>query len=112
MQQVVQGANANSTRIAFHSTNAANGTFADLFGLSDGQLGIRVSGTNLAPDFSPNGVFSTDGIHPNQRGNALLVNDVLETVESTFGATLPEVSVLNLPSVQTCAGDCVSQIGS
>jgi lysophospholipase L1-like esterase len=112
MQQVVQGANASSTRIAFHSTNAANGTFADLFGLSDGQLGVRVGGTNLAPDFSPNGVFSTDGIHPNQRGNALLVNDVLETVESTFGATLPEVSVLNLPSVQVCAGDCVSQIGS
>ncbi|WP_020403253.1 SGNH/GDSL hydrolase family protein [Gracilimonas tropica] len=111
MQQIVQGANANSTRIAFHSTNAATGTFADLFGLSDGVLGVRVSGTSLAPDFSPNGVFSTDGIHPNQRGNALLVNDVLETIESTFGASLPELNVLNLPSVQVCAGDCVSQQG-
>jgi hypothetical protein len=112
MQQVVQGANANGTRIAFHSTNSASGTFADLFGLDGSSLGVSVSGVTLAPDFSPNGVFSTDGIHPNQRGNALLVNDILETIESTFGATLPEVDVLNLPSVQVCAGDCVSQIGS
>jgi len=112
MQQIVQGANANGTRIAFHSTNVASGTFADLFGLDGSSLGVSVSGVTLAPDFSPNGVFSTDGIHPNQRGNALLANDILETIESTFSATLPEVDVLNLPSVQVCAGDCVSQIGS
>lgn len=112
MQQVVQGANANGMRMAFHSTNSASGTFADLFGLDGSSLGVSVSGVTLAPDFSPNGVFSTDGIHPNQRGNALLVNDILETIESTFGATLPEVDVLNLPSVQVCAGDCASQIGS
>jgi lysophospholipase L1-like esterase len=111
MQQVVQGANANGTRIAFHSTNSASGTFSDLFGLDGSNLGVSVSGVNLAPDFSPNGVFSTDGIHPNQRGNALLVNDILKTIESTFGATLPEVDVLNLPSVQICAGDCASQQG-
>ncbi|MDR9419412.1 hypothetical protein [Gracilimonas sp.] len=112
MAQVVQGANASSTRIAFHSTNEANGIFKDLFGLDGSGLGVRVVGTQLQPDFSPNGVFSTDGIHPNQRGNALLVNDILETVEETFGSNLPEVDVLNLPSVQVCAGNCVSQIGS
>ncbi|WP_421775185.1 hypothetical protein [Gracilimonas sp.] len=109
MQQVVQGANAGSTRIAFHSTNAVDGAFLDLFGLSDGELGVRVSGTLLAPDFSPNGVFSTDGIHPNSRGNAIVVNEVLKTIEETFNATLPSVDVLDLPSVQICAGDCVSQ---
>jgi hypothetical protein len=112
MQQVVQGANANSTRIAFYSTNTANGTFADLFGLDGSGLGVRVNGVTLAPDFSPNGIFSTDAIHPNQRGNALLVNDMLEVIESTFNANLPEVNVLNLPSVQVCAGDCASQVGS
>lgn len=111
MQQIVQGANAGSVRIAFFSTNAASGTFADIFGLDGSQLGIRVSGTILQPDFSPNGVFSTDGIHPNQRGNALLVNEMLEVIEETFNATLPEVDVLNLPSVQLCAGDCASEQG-
>jgi len=88
--------------------NTELGAFADLFGV-DGELGIRIAGTLLQPDFSPNGVFSTDGIHPNQRGNAILANEIIEVIESKFGAVVPEVDVLNLPSVQLCAGDCVSQ---
>jgi lysophospholipase L1-like esterase len=88
--------------------NTDLGAFADLFGI-DGELGIRVQGTLLQPDFSPNGVFSTDGIHPNARGNAILANEFIRVIEDAFGASIPEVDVLNLPSVQLCAGDCVSQ---
>lgn len=106
----------NSDRLALLDTNAGFpgnpntelGAFADLFGI-DGELGIRIAGTLLQPDFSPNGVFSTDGVHPNQRGNAILANEIIEVIESKFGAEIPEVDVLNLPSVQLCAGDCVSQ---
>ncbi|MEL7835239.1 SGNH/GDSL hydrolase family protein [Fodinibius sp. Rm-B-1B1-1] len=88
--------------------NTEMGAFADLFGI-DGELGIRVQGTLLQPDFSPNGVFSTDGIHPNARGNAILANEFIKVIEDAFGADIPDVDVLNLPSVQLCAGDCVSQ---
>lgn len=87
--------------------NTEIGSFADLFGV-DGELGIRISGQLLQPDFSPNGVFSTDGIHPNPRGNAILANEFIEVIENNFGATIPEIDVLELPSVQTCAGNCVS----
>lgn len=106
----------NSDRLALFDINAgfpgnpntSMGVFADLYGI-DGQLGIRVEGTTLLPDFSPNGVFSTDGIHPNPRGNALLANEFIEVIETAFGSSIPEVNVLNLPSVQLCAGECVSQ---
>jgi hypothetical protein len=77
----------------------------------DGELGIRINGTLLQPDFSPNGVFSTDGVHPNPRGYAILANEFIRVIENNFGATIPRVDVLDLPSVQLCAGDCVSQQG-
>ena len=37
--------------------------FVIMFGFTDGVPGINVEGINLAPDFSPNGVISTDGLH-------------------------------------------------
>lgn len=92
-----------------NTTNTEVQAFANLFGL-DGQLGINVGGQLLQPDFSPNGVFSTDGIHPNARGNAILANEFIRVIEENFeGADIPEVDVLDLPSVQLCAGNCVSQ---
>lgn len=98
-----------SDRLALYDTNASDGVFLDIFGMSDGVPGISVSGVNLQPDFSPNGVLSTDGVHPNARGNAVIVNDMLETIENKFGAEVPRIEVLDLPSVQVCAGDCASQ---
>tara|TARA_R110000823_G_scaffold295431_4_gene414986 strand:+ start:217638 stop:219263 length:1626 start_codon:yes stop_codon:yes gene_type:complete len=92
--------------------------FADLFGLNnalvtqlalglgdpdsiaavkaeaDGVLGIKVNGTNLAPDFSPNGVFSTDGIHPNPRGHAIIANLILSAMRTAYGVEIPDVDVL------------------
>ncbi len=80
------------------SIESGTGFFADLFGL-DGSLGVEEEGITLLPDFSPNGIFSTDGIHPNQRGYALIANEILDVISEEFGATLPRVDVLGKPSV-------------
>jgi hypothetical protein len=101
---------ANSDRLVLYDTNAADGAFYDLFGLSDGVPGITVDGVDLTPDFAPSGVLSTDGVHPNPRGNALVVNGMLDAIESAFGATLPRANVLNQASVTLCGiGDCASE---
>lgn len=100
-----------SDRLALYNTNDPTGAFADIFGMSDGVPGISVDGVDLQPDFSPNGILSTDAIHPNQRGNAILANEFLKVIEDKFNATLPRVDVLAFPSVQTCNGDCVSEQG-
>ncbi|MFY0592380.1 hypothetical protein [Roseivirga sp.] len=68
---------------------------------ADGVLGIVVEGVNLAPDFSPNGVFSTDGIHPNPRGHGIVANAIIQVMNDTFGSTIPLMSVLPLRSVLT-----------
>ena len=102
--------NANSSRLALYDINASTGAFADIFGLSDGVPGITVDGVDLSPDFAPSGVISTDGIHPNPRGNALIVNEMIDVIEAKFGSTLPSINVLNKASVTLCVtGDCLSE---
>lgn len=83
-----------ATQLAL-SANARNATFAD------GELGLRVSGstTVLMPTFGPDGVFSTDAVHPNARGYALISNEIITTIETAFGASLPRASVLSYPSI-------------
>ena len=98
-------------RLALFDTNKLGGAFADIFGLDGSQPGISVDGVFLNPDFSPNGVFSTDGVHPNARGNAILANEFLRVIETEFNASIPKIDVTSLPSVSLCAGDCESQQG-
>ncbi len=93
--------------------------FADIFGLdigtatglalssnaidpqyADGELGANINGVILQPDFSPNGIFSTDAVHLNPRGHAIVANEVLNTMRSVFGVSLPDVDVLSLPGVR------------
>ena len=102
---------AAGSRLALYDTNELGGAFSDIFGMDGSEIGITVDGVFLNPDFSPNGVFSTDGVHPNARGTAILANEFLEVIESEFNATIPKVDVLALPSVSLCAGSCVSQQG-
>ena len=61
--------------------------------------GILVDGQRLLPDFSPNGFYSTDGIHPNPRGQAIIANAFIDAINSKYGSTLHKVDVLNLPGV-------------
>ncbi len=88
-------------------------TFADAFGLdateatalalstaaiaaADGVLGIRISGgVPLTPDFAPNGLFSTDGIHPNPRGAAIISNLIIDAMNAKWKASIPKIDVLS-----------------
>lgn len=91
--------------------------FADMYGLSaasatalqlgedaiaaaDGELGIEVGGINLVPlslsqEELYNSVWSTDGVHPNARGAALIANEVIKAINATYGASIPEVNPLD-----------------
>lgn len=66
---------------------------------ADGELGIIVQGISLAPDFSPNGVYSTDGVHPNPRGAALFGNEIIGVLNSAKGASIPSIDVLALRGI-------------
>ena len=68
---------------------------------ADGVLGVKVEGQSLRPDFSPNGIFSTDGIHPNPRGHAIIANLIIDELNKSEGTSIPRVNVLALRSVIT-----------
>jgi len=84
---------SNSSRLVLYDTNSPTSTFTDLYGLSDGTVGVVENGINLLPDFSPNGVFSTDGVHPNPKGSALIANDIIRLLNDSYDASIPETSV-------------------
>lgn len=72
---------------------------------ADGVLGIRVEGATLVPlslsataIFSS--VFSSDGIHPNGQGAAIIANEVIKAINQRFGATVPQAKVSNYPSIR------------
>lgn len=99
------GLDAATASFLVDPTNGANAALAAMAANSvaavDGELGIRVGGVNLAPDFSPNGVFSTDGIHPNPRGYAIVANLIIDALNSSKGASIPSINVLALRGVLT-----------
>ncbi|MGB3468545.1 MAG: hypothetical protein WBA74_24890, partial [Cyclobacteriaceae bacterium] len=61
--------------------------------------GITRNEFTYTPDFSPNGVFSTDGIHPNPAGHAILANELMKVIEASYGAVLPEYDVTEFTTV-------------
>ncbi|MTI22077.1 hypothetical protein E1176_13685 [Fulvivirga sp. RKSG066] len=95
--------------------------FADVFGLSgaqaaalglsaaaqsaaDGELGIKVGGFDLVPlslsqEELFNSIWSTDGVHPNPRGAAIIANEVIAKINAEFDATVPLVNVLDYPTI-------------
>jgi len=66
---------------------------------ADGQQGILIEGFNLAPDFSPNGIYSVDGVHPNPRGAAIIANRIIESLNADKGTQIPLIQVLALRGI-------------
>ena len=113
---IIEGTLTGNSRLKMLDVNPL---FADLFGLTaataaqlalspasqqaaDGVLGLSIEGITLRPDFAPNGVFSTDGIHPNPRGNAILVNEIMALMKKEFGTELLPYSIFEVegPAIQ------------
>ncbi|MBT8184308.1 MAG: G-D-S-L family lipolytic protein [Eudoraea sp.] len=54
--------------------------------------GINIGGdAMITADFVTGGAYSLDGVHPSPRGNAVIANEILEVINTKYGANLPEV---------------------
>ena len=89
---------------------AANGAFnATIKSIADGNDNIalydaaaslatlKTSGINygtgvITSTFATGGAFSLDGVHPTARGYAVIANQIIDLIESSFGATIPPVN--------------------
>lgn len=77
-----------------------NPILLDAVGLTDGVFGLEYDGYSYTPDFAPNGIYSTDGIHPNPRGNAIIANEIIDLLNTSFSANIPKTDVGFYPSVE------------
>lgn len=69
-------------------------TRVDLHGLLAGIAadGITIGGTHYTSAFITGGLFSLDGVHPNDLGYALMANQLIDAVNNRFGARIPRVN--------------------
>ena len=55
--------------------------------------GMVFDGIKFNASFITGGLFSTDGIHLNPRGNATAANFFIQAINAKYGSTIPQVSV-------------------
>ncbi len=75
---------ASSYKLAFVNMNSFMKTF---------KSGIIYNGISLNSVFVSGGGFSLDGVHPNARGYALVANEFIKAINTTYKSTLPTVDV-------------------
>jgi hypothetical protein len=79
----------------------ANRIFADI---SAGDY-PTFGGIELTPDLLVGGIFSYDGVHPQNIGYALITIELIDFINATWGMNIPQV---NMDRV-LCAGGCADQ---
>lgn len=63
------------------------------------ESGLTFDGVTFSPKYIEGGVFSLDGVHPNNRGYALIANKFIETINQYYGSNLPPVIVGNFRGI-------------
>lgn len=61
--------------------------------------GFTYNGVALSTKFVSGGAFSLDGIHLNPRGNALLANEFIKSINKKFNAKIPLINALNYNAI-------------
>lgn len=55
------------------------------------QSGIRFNGVTFTPTFVSGGAFSLDGVHLTPKGYALVANEIIRVINSTYKSSVPQV---------------------
>jgi len=87
---------------AIHSEASARGAaLVDLHGLlqTAATVGLRFQGTVYTPRYITGGLFSLDGVHPNDLAHGFVANMMIDAVNSTFGSTIPHADLSQAASI-------------
>lgn len=57
--------------------------------------GLRIGGNLYTTDFITGGLFSLDGVHPNDLAHAVICNALIDAVNARFAAGIPHLNVLD-----------------
>ncbi|MGL5888471.1 MAG: hypothetical protein ACRC3B_01220, partial [Bacteroidia bacterium] len=81
---------ADANGLAFVDVNAF---------LGNARTSIVYNGIEVTTQFVSGGGFSLDGVHLTPRGNALLCNEFIKSINMKFNATIPQVDATKYPGV-------------
>ena len=62
--------------------------------------GIQFDGVKYTATFVTGGTFSLDGVHLTGRGYALIANEFIKAINTTYKSTLPMVNVNSYSGVK------------
>lgn len=60
---------------------------------------ITIEGIDLSAELGSGGFFSLDGLHPNDRGHALIANEFIRVINREYGARLPLLNITEFRGV-------------
>jgi hypothetical protein len=64
------------------------------------RTGLTFEGVTLSSQFVSGGAFSLDGIHLTPRGNAVVANQFIQTINAKYNSTIPMLDVSSYQGVQ------------
>ncbi|RYD59517.1 MAG: hypothetical protein EOP56_01240 [Sphingobacteriales bacterium] len=91
---------ANFNRIITELATAKRTPVVDIDAfLKSVQTGVRYNGVGFTATFISGGVYSLDGIHLTPRGNALMANEIIKVLNTSYSAKIPMIDVNNYPGL-------------
>jgi lysophospholipase L1-like esterase len=58
--------------------------------------GFAYNGINMSAKFVSGGAYSLDGLQLNPKGNALLANEYIKAINTTYHARIPQLNAVEL----------------
>ncbi len=83
---------AEEKDLAFYDANARLNVLS--------TTGVNVNGSVITSTLVRGGFFSLDGVHLSPRGNAVIANEMMETINAKYGSTLQPVASGTFPTVR------------
>lgn len=86
---------ASANGFALVNINSIFNGILQSFQTSGGANGYQPEGINLRP--VPGEIFSFDGIHPTNRGSAVVANESIKVINESYNASIPLINVAKIP---------------
>jgi lysophospholipase L1-like esterase len=67
------------------------------FRAADFGSGTVIDGITFRTFYVQGGLFSLDGVHPTNQGQAILANEFIKAINTKFGASIPFIDVSSIP---------------
>ena len=63
--------------------------------------GVVVDGETFTTAYIAGGLFSLDGVHPSSKGEGIVADQFIKTMNASFGMHVPYVDINSLPGIPT-----------